>query len=234
MAEDLARNIKNIINNKIRVVKNNNKFWFENNIQNKFLIRGVNCILPRDWAEGEKYFVLDKFNNNYKTWATAAWERLEKIGFNSAGAWCAEEIYQLGIPHTRAATLGGKSGAERLIDVFSKDYENKLFKAAEKQIAPYINEIGLIGFFANNELPWYGNFGWPTDPMNTLFDKYLALPKGSAGKTKIINFLKSAYSNSFNEFVKDWGVSIDNFCRLQPTKIVDWPPATSSSSNFHL
>jgi len=228
IAEELVGNISRIMkwNTGISISKDGNKYWFKDGT-NKFLARGVNCILPRDWGKGKKYYVLDKFNNNYKKWAKKAWKRLEKSGFNSAGAWCAEEIYQLEIPHTRALTLGGNHGSERLTDVFSKKYETNLFKAAEKQISPYKNEKGLIGFFANNELPFYGEFGWPTDPMKSLFDKYMKLPASSPGKQKLVNFIKNSYSNSESDFLNDWNIKINPdvhapniFTQLLSTKII--------------
>jgi hypothetical protein len=227
IAKELTTKIKEIADSEIHVVKINNKYWFENIFNDKFITHGVNCILPRDWAEGKKYYVLDKFNNNYTKWANVAWKRLASLGFNSAGAWCAEEIYQIGIPHTRVAWLGGQIEKHRLIDVFSEEYESNIYKIAEEQIKPYKNETGLIGFFANNELPWYGEYGWPTDPMRTLFDRYMELPETSFGKKRLIEFIKTTYTNSAENFAEDWGFateasnqSTDIFCRLLSTKTI--------------
>jgi hypothetical protein len=61
-------------------------------------------------------------------------------------------------------------------------------RAAKAGVRP--DDKNLIGYFLDNELPWYGDTGWP-GPQNTpLLDKYLALPAGAPGLAQAQQFLK--------------------------------------------
>lgn len=197
------------VKNKIKVVNDGEKYWFEKDGK-KFISKGMNCVLPADGSKGKKYDVKKKYGNDLKKWADAAWKRLQKIGVNMVSGWSADAIYSTGVPHTRVAWLGG-GGSDCLIDVFEDEYANNLFETARTTIQPLAGEKGLVGWFANNEMPWYGEFGWPMDSSKTLFDRYLALPKNAAGKQKIMSFIISSYSNSIENFSEDWAGDFQKF-----------------------
>jgi len=207
--------------NEFTIVQENGKFWLARNGK-KFHSRAVCCLLPYDkyCLKGTKYDVQKKYNNDIEVWAKATWDQISEIGFTTVGAWSDDAIYSLGKPHTRVAWLAKEGGAERLMDVFSKKYADELFQDAIENILPYKGEPGLIGWFANNELPWYGEHGWPTDPTRTLFDRYIALGENQAGKKAILEFVKDFYSNSIEEFLEDWETEKKSFEELKkPVKL---------------
>ena len=128
------------------------------------------------------YDGLNRFGSDTQAWARATAARLESWGFNTAGAWSSEELYQQPIYHARVVWFSqdGKD-QDRLIDVFTPEYAGAIERVAVRDVAPYRNDSWLIGYFLNNELPWYGTHGWPEDPNNSLFDRYLRLPVNSTG-----------------------------------------------------
>ncbi len=205
---------KQLAKNKIRVVNDGKRYWFEMNGK-KFISRGVNCVLPSDGSKGKKYDILAKYGNDKKKWAASAWKRLKKFGVTTVSGWSDDAVYSIGVPHTRVAWLGG-GGKDSLIDVFEVEYANNLFEDARNTIQPRAGEPGLIGWFANNEMPWYGEYGWPNDNSKTLFDRYLALPDTAPGKQRLINFLKNTYSNSIDSFSADWYEPVKKFEDLLP------------------
>jgi len=75
---------------------------------------------------------------------------------------------------------------DRLIAVFSPDYERGRRAGCYSRGHASQNDPWLIGYFLNNELPWYGEHGWPEDPNHSLFDRYLTLPTGAPGRLGII------------------------------------------------
>jgi len=93
-----------------------------------------------------------------------------------------------------------------------------LFEDARNNIRPRAGEPGLIGWFANNEMPWYGEFGWPSDSSKTLFDRYLALPAAAPGKQQLIKFITNVYSNSIEAFSEDWDEPVKKFEDLLPSR----------------
>jgi len=207
--------------NEFKIIQENEIYWLAQNGK-RFHSRAVCCLLPYDkyCLKGTKYDVREKFNNNMHAWANATWKQISEIGFTTVGAWSDDAIYSLGQPHTRVAWLAKEGGAERLMDVFSEKYADELFQDAVENILPYKGESGLIGWFANNELPWYGEHGWPTDPTRTLFDRYIALDEEQVGKRVILEFIKGFYSNSIEKFLVDWDIEIKSFDELKsPVKL---------------
>jgi hypothetical protein len=85
-------------------------------------------------------------------------------------------------------------------DVFSKEFEDNVEKAARQQVAVLKNDPNLIGWFIGNEPHWARSFGslipWP--------DMLLADPESSATKAKLIELLKArpgAEKNVKDEFI---------------------------------
>lgn len=188
------------------------RYWLEYHGR-RMLWHGVNCVLPADGSGGVKYDVRAAYDHDLARWATSAWQRLTRWGFNAVGAWSADEVYALGVPHTRCAGLGGW-GAAALVDVFSDDYKKRFDDTVARDIIPYATEPGLLGFFCNNEMAWYGEYGWPTDPARALAFQYAALPSNAPGKIELVRFLRTAASNSVEQFNHDWEPAIKAFDEL--------------------
>lgn len=189
-------------------LSNKNGVWLFSKKGGCFQSLGINCILPSEEnaSDADKpYNVLSQFGGDRWKWAESAIDRVRKWGFNSAGAWCAEEIYQQPFPHARMVWFGGY-GSEtdmRLIDVFTDTYAQAIEQRAIKEVEPYKDDSWLIGYFTNNELPFYGEHGWPTRPERSLFDRYFELPATAPGKKRVVAFFRENYLTG-REASRDW------------------------------
>ncbi|MDD2238106.1 MAG: hypothetical protein PHG65_12950 [Kiritimatiellae bacterium] len=203
----------------VRTVQENGKTWFARGDE-RFLSLGVNCVLPADGSkpsDGRRYNALPKHQNNLDAWAQTAAERLKSWNFNTVAGWSEEVLYEkTPMLHTRVLWLGpwGKNDG-RLTDVFSPDYEEAVDREARKTVAPHATNEYLIGYFANNELPWYGERGWPTSPRVSLITSYMLLPTQSPGKQRLMKFFRDYYNNDFAAFNAEWKTGAESFEDLQ-------------------
>ena len=164
---------------------------------------------PRDPARA--YNALKAYDGNRTAWAQDAIARLKEWGFDMVGAWSEESANHAGLPYCRVVWLGGQSGHGRradmrLVDVWDPAYAERLQQQAKNEVAPYAEDTNLVGFFINNELPFYGEFGWPTDPDRSLWDRYMALPAGAPGREKAAAFFKGYYG-SIEKARADWEIT---------------------------
>ena len=160
------------------------------------------------------------------SWAAEITNRLNNWHFNTISGWSDEYLYtNMPFYHTRVVWFGswGSSQDMRLIDVWTDAYATAIDNTAQKDVAPYAENENLIGYFINNELPWYGLRGWPTAPHVSLLSRYMQLAPLAPGKIKLITFLEDHYKGNFSDFSADWQVRADSFNelsnvrRIQPT-----------------
>ena len=202
----------------VRVQKIDGRWWFVRGDE-RFLELGVNVVAAQDGStpkDGRKYDVLPKYNNDLSLWAKDAVERLRSWNFNTVAAWANEYLYDhVPMYHTRVVWFGDWGSRDsRLIDVFSETYAAGMDKVALKDVAPHASNEYLIGWFCNNELPWYGERGWPTTPDVSLLTRYMHLPEKAPGKLRLIEFLKTTYSGDFAAFSAHWEVKAGSFDEL--------------------
>lgn len=176
-----------------RVVCDNGRYWFARGDEQRLLF-GVNCA---DAGAG----------------ATDGWARLQSWGFNVVAGWSDKRLYAQGMPHTRVAWLGGW-GTAALLDVFSDEYQQRFNESVAREMAPHAKEPGLIGWYANNEMAWYGDFGWPTDADHALLYKYCSLPSNAPGKQALISFLRTRAGTNLATFNATWAPSVRSFADL--------------------
>jgi hypothetical protein len=201
----------------VRVEQVNDRWWFARGNE-RFLSLGVNVVQPMDGdkGDGRRYDALSKYSGDKTLWARDAKDRLRLWGFNTAGAWCDEVLYQQpSLYHTRIVWLGAWGQHDsRLIDVFSDTYAADLDKTAREQIAPHATNEYLVGWFLNNEQPWYGERGWPTSPKISVLSRYMHLPPKAPGKVRLLEFLKDQYAGDFAAFAANWSVNAKSFDEL--------------------
>jgi hypothetical protein len=198
----------------IKVAHTNNGYFLQRGT-NLLYSLGVCVVIPEEtWPDRPElakrkalgyYDGFSRFGSDTQAWARATAARLESWGFNTAGAWCSEELYQQPIYHTRVVWFSepSRKNEDRLIDVFTSDYEKAVEQIATEEVAPHKNDPWLIGWFLNNELPWYGTHGWPEDPNHSLFDRYLALPADAPGRRVLFGFLHERYAG-IDRLKADW------------------------------
>jgi len=175
-----------------RVVQKDGKWWFVAPDGSKFMSMGVNAILPggeKSVTPGSPVYEGAKKRGGVAKWARLSAKRLREWKFNTVGAWSAREVEKQGLPYCAYLWLGvGESN--RLVDVWDPKYAEKVAEETGKQMAERdANDSMLIGWFIDNELPWYGEWGWETGGK-PLLDLYGKLPKGSPGRQKADDYLK--------------------------------------------
>jgi hypothetical protein len=145
-----------------------------------FFSKGVDVVVPLDstvkpGARG--YDALKNYGGDKGAWAKAAAERLRRYGFNSVGAWSDEAIYGQGLAFAHTLALAGY-GQDSLMGVWSDAFKAKAEAQAASECAKYRDKPMLLGYFLDNELPWYGDTGWPGPHNSPLISRYLKLAPG--------------------------------------------------------
>lgn len=193
--------------NYVEVVKGDGGTWCFQRGKERFFSMGICHVAARSEArDGQgRFYDGPKARGGAEAWASSVRDRMASWGFNTAGAWCEEPIYAVAPWQTRYVWLSSEVGGirERLLNVFSDGYEAKMDELCTRFVAPHKDESRLIGWFLDNELPWYGEFGWPTDRHRSLLDRAIALPPNDPNRAEAIRFLKSHYRD-FASFARDW------------------------------
>jgi agarase len=223
----------------IKVARTSNGYFFQRGT-NLFYSLGVCVVLPEEtWPDRPEfakrkaqgyYDGFSQFKSDTQAWARATAARLESWGFNTAGAWSSEELYQQPIYSTRVIWFSQPGpDTDRLIDVFTPDYEKAIEQTAVEQVAPHKNDPWLIGWFLNNELPWYGTHGWPEDPNHSLFDRYFTLPASAPGRQELIHFLRQHYTN-IAALKTEWDTAASSWEELE--KLTVLPPKSRAAKRL--
>lgn len=213
------------------------KFWLVDPEGNLFISKGVNHVnfwsdyapslgySPYNRHVSEKYGSVDR-------WAEETVARLRTWGFNTIGAWSSEETFNKGMPYTIILNMALEAGADwqtgKIVDYFSKKFEEIVEEIASKVCSPRRDDRYLIGYFTDNELRWTAD--WRSS--NELFDDYMLLPPEAEGKKVLINFLRERYGeiSSLNEA---WGEDFSSFDELlSATSAPKTPSANSDRMAF--
>lgn len=194
-----------------RTRQENGRWWLIDPDGKKFLSKGVNVMLTRDGMvkpTSVGYNVETQPGYEDVAWAKGARTRLEGWGFNTVGSWSADTIYRHGgLPFT--VTLHMTGNAE-ILRVFESDIEPWLKARTEPNVAKWKDSHELIGWFTDNELPWYGNWGWPSGPPS-LLERFASLSADSAGKKAAVEFLRGRYCDDFTAFSRAWEAPATSF-----------------------
>lgn len=191
----------------VGVAKGAGGAWCFQRGKEKFFSMGICHVAAREEPRGGqgRFYDGPKARGGAEAWASSVRDRMLSWGFNTAGAWCDEPIYASATWQSRYVWLSSEVGGirGRLLNVFSDGYGAKMDELCAKFIAPHKNEPRLIGWFLDNELPWYGEFGWPTDRHRSLLDLALGLPPIDPNRAAALAFLKNHYGD-FAKFAHDW------------------------------
>ncbi len=207
----------------VRIEKADGRYWFVRGDE-RFLSLGVNVVEPMQTEpqgfslpkDGRFYNALAKFKGDKAAWARDAAERLRSWNFNTAAGWSDDALFTNSTLYfTRVVNLGEWGHRDsRLIDVFSDKYAAEVDQRAAREVSPFATNEYLIGFFINNELPWYGEHGWASSPTISLLSRYMHLPEKAPGKIRLAEFLQGVYANDFNAFLANWDVKASSFDEL--------------------
>lgn len=154
-------------------------------------------------------------------WADCKLEQVRGWGFNTLGAWHEKLYWGNGEPKTveiRMSRYAKKANVDWGIgfpDVFDSSFKASVYKALaecfyEKGEA-LLSDEGLIGYYTDNELHWWGSSGkWgDNDPdlgyqSTGLVDDYFELPPHAAGKRAWVRYVEEKYGD-ITRLNEAWG-----------------------------
>jgi hypothetical protein len=194
------------------------KAWFISNTRKPFLSMGVNAIGDQSYrAPNEDYYnpVKNQYGGNFKAWAKGVFIRLKRWHFNTLGCWSDEGLTNQKFPYTPMLYLArGNKWDDVLLSVFTPDFEARV-KENARQAVKLKDDPTLIGYFLDNELPWWGDFGWHSDGQKTLLEKYALLGVEDGNKEALRKFFEDRYVGNIETFDDAWGLDLKSFDELE-------------------
>ena len=186
----------------------------------RFLSQGVNHVGSSEFRAPNPNFynpVPNQFGGNHAAWMSSALTRLGAWGFNTIGAWSDEALYTQHYPYTLMLYAAGNE--HPLDHVFDAGFEALVVQHTERarKLAadPY-----LVGYFLDNELPWWGEFGWHAAGQKSLLERYARAAGGTGGKAALRDFLEQRYAKDIAHFNGVYRTSLKSFAELtQPLEL---------------
>ncbi len=180
-----------------------------------FFSLGVNGVYNQivDQAEWLEVDLVDKYGGDAKwlrRWADMQLERVKEWGFNTLGCWHEKIYWGDGTPKaveirmSRYAKKANRDWGVGFPDVFDPSFKASVYKSLaecfyEKGEA-LLSDPGLIGYYTDNELHWWGSSGkWGDNEPDSgyqstgLVDDYFELPSSAAGKRAWVSYVASKY-----------------------------------------
>lgn len=151
-----------------------------------YIHRGIAVFNPGG-SDRQKAALQSKFGSS-SVWAQKETETIRKYGFNGVGAWSnTAEVRKLNNPPAYCIILSPMAALRTVMKAAGDDFSHAGWQGYEYDIAPvwderfdacldaemqkaitYRNDKFLIGYFADNELPW------PNDALDRCLTKYAA------------------------------------------------------------
>jgi hypothetical protein len=193
----------------------NNKWFLIDPDENEFFSLGVDCVTSTDVYISN---LIKKFGGGgdwFAKWAEDKLSLLTSLGFNTLGSWHHMHYWGNGYPKTIELYLSRYSKKVNTVwgvgfpDVFDEGFTASIHKALIDTLYAKGNILkedkGLIGFFTDNELHWWGSAGYwgcnssaRESKSTELVDDYIELSEDKAGKKAWVRFLEGRYGDIEN------------------------------------
>jgi hypothetical protein len=201
-----------------KVTWKDGKAWFLSPSHKPLLSMGVNAIGDQSYrAPNDDYYnpVKNQYAGNKKAWIKGVFIRLKRWHFNTIGCWSDADLLGQKFPYTVMLWIGrGAKWDDALGSVFSPEFEAAVKENAGKA-AKYRNDPFLVGYFLDNEMPWWGDYGWRSDGQKTLLEKYALSGVDDANKDALKGFFEERYGKDIEAFDKAWGLNLKSFDELE-------------------
>lgn len=198
-----------------------------------FFSLGVNCVhspVMMHSDEFESVDIVDKYGGGgewFGRWSEQALSRLKGWGFNTLAAWHERTYWGNHEPKTveiRCSRYAKKVNHEWGIgfpDVFDRSFAASTHKAMiecfHEKGAALREDEGLIGYYTDNELHWWGTGGkWGSNNPGAgyndthLVDDYIDLPPKAAGKKAWVEFIEQRYG-TIDQLNEKWKSEYTDF-----------------------
>lgn len=186
----------------------------------RFLSQGVNAIIDASYnAPNQNYYdpAKHQFAGDKGAWVSSAFGRLASWGFNTVGSWSDDAFNFQHYPYTYMLYAAGFD--QPLEHVFDPVFESRVAANTEKAAA-HKDDPYLVGYFLDNELPWWGEFGWHAGGQKSLLEKYAHAEAGGGGKRVLREFLERRYKD-IAALNRAYRSSLKSFAELEQS--VDLP-----------
>lgn len=121
-----------------------------------------------------------------EAWAEANIPRVRGWGFNTAGSWSADTLLMGGMAVTPILYVsGGDWLTGDVADWWDPAWEADVAAIVAAQVAPYVGNPGVLGWFLDNEMRW----GPDWRGAETLLQLYLGLDASAPGKAAAVDYL---------------------------------------------
>lgn len=187
-------------------------WWFVDPDGRPFLSRGVvtvdEGIASHEWSHETPGYSASRSYGSLLAWEEHALDRLARWGFNTIGAWSSDSLYARSVmPFTVCLHVGSAAGAP-WVDLWDPDIERLVEDVAEDAVRPWREQRRLIGYFYDNELPWWDE---------TLFAHFMNLPwrervdapgggawRENRTKLALLELIAKQYGRDLRGFADDW------------------------------
>ncbi len=194
------------------------KAWFKPPEGKPLVSMGVNAIADQSYrAPNDNYYnpVKNQFAGDKEAWLAQVLKRLNQWHFNTIGCWADEDLEKKKFPYAHQLYIArGNPWETVLYSVFTDDFEKKVQENAQKALS-YKNDPNLMGYFLDNELPWWGDYGWAEPNQKTLLERYAAIPLDSPDKAALKSFFENRYGNDMDQFNAVWKTSMTSFDEME-------------------
>jgi hypothetical protein len=194
------------------------KAWLKTPAGKPFISMAVNAISDHSMrAPNDNYYdpVKNQFAGDKEAWMTQVLERLKKWHFNTIGCWSDGDLEKKKFPYVHQLYIGrGNKFEDVLYSVFTDDFEKRVKENAQKAL-PYKNDTNLIGYFLDNEMPWWGEYGWNAPNQKTLLERYAAINLDSPDKAALKKFFQDRYANDIDQFNNVWNTPLKSFDEME-------------------
>jgi hypothetical protein len=193
------------------------KFWFVDPQQHKFLSIGINNVVPSPYNPRPNTTYYDAvntvFGGDFTAWKTAVFSLLQNARFNTLGAWSDARLYDGPLYGTICLYVAGHTEYNRCLSGFQPDFEQTVRKNVQDVLSKYKSTDNVLGFYLDNEMPWFGKSGWDDIPNYTLLEAALDLSPDNGAYKAAKAFLTERYKDP-NSFSKAWGQQLGSWDKL--------------------
>lgn len=183
------------------------KFWFVDPQGKHFLSIGINNVVPSSWRprSGTQYYdaVNTIFGGDFKRWKSAVIKLLSENGFNTLASWSDGRLEDNRLYGTICLYVAGYTH-DRCLDGLRPGFEDRVRENALDRLKDHPNIDNIIGFYLDNEMPWYGKSGWDIIPNYTLLEVAFGLQPDDAAYQAARQFLIDRYKTA-QAFSQSWG-----------------------------
>lgn len=192
------------------------KYWFVNPRGERFLSIGINNVLPLPWRPkpGSQYYDAVKtiFGGDFDKWESDVSDLLVTSGFNTLGSWSDNRVQDEKLYGTICLYVAGYAH-DRCLDGLRPGFEKRARDNALAILSTNPNLDNVLGFYLDNEMPWYGESAWDIIPNYTLLEVAFELPSQDPAHQAARRFLIDRYKSAA-DLGRTWGRPIQSWDEL--------------------